>query len=202
MNGFDGSGFSDGGLRGGRQKGSRALAEDFAFVARADYTDIPGLIVGASVYLGDSGQGGSGLGDTSTSIYELHGEWKARGFWLRGLAAMAEVDDVDELNAANGFSGADSVGEELEGFYVEAGYDVLGLLAPETSMSLSPYLRFESIDTQAAVPSGFASDPANDFDVVTLGINFQPIDNVVFKFDYQDYDDGLDRFNASVGYAF
>ena len=43
VNGFQGSGFSVAGLRGGRQKGSRALANHWAFVARADFEAIDGL---------------------------------------------------------------------------------------------------------------------------------------------------------------
>ena len=35
-------------MRGGRQKGSKALAEDLAVVGRVDWTDTPGLLVGGS----------------------------------------------------------------------------------------------------------------------------------------------------------
>jgi hypothetical protein len=56
INGFDGSGFDSGGLRGGRQKGSKALSNDFAFVARVDVDVAPGLLLGGSVYTGQSGQ--------------------------------------------------------------------------------------------------------------------------------------------------
>ena len=69
-------------------------------------------------------------------------------------------------------------------------------------MSLSPYLRFESVDTQAEVPAGFASDPANDFDVVTMGLNFQPRSNLVFKAEYQDFDEGDDGYNLAMGFSF
>lgn len=76
MNGFEGSGFTDEGLRGGRQNGSRAKAEDVAFVARADWEGVPGVVVGASAYLGDSGQDAAGLGDTGTSIINLRSPWR------------------------------------------------------------------------------------------------------------------------------
>ena len=58
MNGLDASGFSSKGIRGGRQKGSKARAEDLAWVARVDYApeQLPGLSFGASSYLGASGQ--------------------------------------------------------------------------------------------------------------------------------------------------
>ncbi len=202
VNGFDATGFGDTGLRGGRQDGSKAKAEDLAIVARADWTDTPGLLAGGSVYYGDSGQDQAGLGGTGTSIYEVHAEWKARGLWLRGLFAHAEVDDVTQLNNALGFVGNKSVGEELEGWYVEAGYDIWALIDPEAPAVVRPYVRYERVDTQAEVPTGFASSPANDFDVVTVGINVQPIDQLAFKLEYQDFETAADGVNLSVGYAF
>jgi len=202
INGFDATGFDASGLRGGRQKGSEALAEDLAFVARVDWTDTPGVLVGGSVYQGDAGQEQAGLGDTQTTIWEVHGETRWRGLWLRGLYSMASVDDVARLNAAAGFTGSDSVGEELEGGYVELAYDLMQLFDGEGPASVRPFVRYETVDTQADVPSGFSANSANDFDLVTFGVAIEPIDNVIVKLDYEDWDDGDDRFNASVGYVF
>lgn len=202
VNGFDASGYTAEGLRGGRQNGSEALAEDLALVARMDWTETPGLLAGGSVYFGGAGQGQAGFPGADTGIAELHAEWHARGLWLRGLVAMAEVDDVAELNASNGLVGSDSIGEEQNGHYVEAGYDLLTVLAPGSAQSLSPYARYEAVDTQAEVPTGFTSDPANDFDVLTAGLNWRPRSNLVFKVEYQDYDQAEDGWNAAMGFSF
>jgi hypothetical protein len=202
VNGFDATGFSDSGLRGGRQKGGQALAEDVAVVGRLDWTDTPGLLAGVSAYFGNSGQEQAGLDSTTVTIAEVHAEWRSGPLWLRGLAAIAEVDDVAALNAANGFVGAESVGEEMNGHYVEAGYDVLARLAPGSAHSLSPYVRYEAVDTQEEVPTGFVSDPANDIEVVTLGINWRPRSNLVFKLEYQDHDGIEDGWNAALGFSF
>lgn len=118
------------------------------------------------------------------------------------MGAVAQVDDVAELNAAGGFVGNESVGERLEGYYVEAGYDVMNVLSSDSSLSLSPYVRWESLDTQAEVPTGFSSSSANDIDVLTLGLHFKPHDQIVFKLDFQDFDEGDDRLNFSFGYIF
>ncbi len=202
LNGFDATGFSDAGLRGGRQNGSEALAEDLAFVGRVDWTDTPGLLVGGSLYRGDSGQGEAGLGDTAVSIYEAHGEWRWRGFRARGLFARAEVDDVAALDAFLGVGPADSVGEELAGGYLEAGYDVASLFCEEGGLSITPFARYETLDTQHDVPAGFVEDAANELDILTLGIDVKPIEQLVFKIDLQDFDDGPDRLNLSLGFAF
>ncbi len=201
VNGFDADGFSASGLRGGRQKGSIALAEDLAVVGRLDYEATPGLSLGGSVYYGDSGQG-QDLGDVGTSIYELHAEWRHRGLRLRALAAQAELDDVARLNDARGLTGDASVGERLRGAYVEAGYELLQHLAPGSRSSFTPFVRWETLDTQDSVPAGFSSRASNDNDILTFGVSYQPIDSIVFKLDYEDWDNGTDRWNLLMGYVF
>jgi len=202
VDGLDATGFTAEGLRDGRQEGIEALAEDLAVVGRLDWTATPGLLAGLSLYTGQAGQDQAGLGSTGVTLAEAHAEWRARGLWLRALGALGEIDDVAELNAANGFTGSDSVGEELQGYYLEAGYDVLSLFESESARSLTPYTRYESIDTQSEVPSGFASDPANDSDVLTFGLRFQPLAGLVFKAEYQDFEDASDGMNVAMGYAF
>jgi hypothetical protein len=207
VNGLDAAGFSAKGLRGGRQKGATAKAEDFAWVGRLDYTGVPGLIVGAAGYIGDSGQN---LADSSggsipvgTTIVDLHAEYRRGGLKLRGLYTRATVDDVAELNRALGFAGNQSVGEQLEGGYLEAGYDVL---PGNRRNSLIPYLRWEQLNTQVEVPDGWNSNPANDQSIVTLGVAYQPIPQLIFKAEYLNVDNeagtGVDQFNLGLGYIF
>lgn len=208
VNGLKGEEFSASGLRGGRQKGSNALVEDFAWVGRVDYTPAPGFLVGGSAYVGGSDQGiedpqGREI-DLQTTIWEGHLEWRWRGLELRALATRAELDDVDRLNRTLGLTGAASVGEELSGWYVQAGYDVLA--ARSSVRELIPYVRWEEFDTQDEVPAGFAANPATDVESLTLGVAFKPIDQVIVKADYQDYDNGagtaVDQFNVALGYIF
>jgi hypothetical protein len=210
VNGFDAEGYSATGLRGGRQKGAKALAEDFALAARLDWHATPGLDVGVGAYHGDAGQdletaGGADIA-AATTLLEAHVDARWRGWRGRALLTRGEVDDVDELNAALGKTGNASIGEELEGLYVELGLDLWPLLCDDSRQSLTPYLRWEQVDTQAAVPNGFASNPANDQEVWTMGVQWQPLDQIVVKIDYQDFDNGadasIDQWNVLVGYVF
>ena len=208
VNGLDGSGFSAAGLRGGRQKGARAKAEDLAWVGRVDYTGMPGLLAGASLYAGNSGQAlesaSGGDIDVPTLIAEVHADYRWRGLELRGLYARADLDDVAELNLALGLEGVASVGEALEGGYLQAGFDVLARRAGRSS--LIPYLRWEQVNTQASVPDGYGANPATDTEIFTLGLAYQPIEQLVVKLDYQDVDNGagtgVDQFNLGLGYIF
>ncbi|HYN21311.1 MAG TPA: hypothetical protein VE078_10155 [Thermoanaerobaculia bacterium] len=206
VNGFRSAGFTAGGLRGGRQKGNQAKAEDFAWVGRLDFTGVPGLTVGASAYLGDSGQDlVSGVG---TQILEGHLEWKWRGLEFRAMGVQAELDDVAELNQVLKLTGSQSVGERLKGQYLQLGYDLLAALFPNTGgeQAFIPYGRWETYNTQDEVPQGFSANPANDVETLTLGFAYKPIDQIVIKADHQNIDNdagtGTDQFNVLLGWIF
>ncbi len=161
VNGLDASGFSAKGLRGGRQKGAKAKAEDFAWVGRLDYTGVPGSDRGRCGLLRRLGSGSRGhrMVNRSRSAprSSISTSSTASGASrLRGLWARAELDDVARLNEALGYAGDQSVGETLEGGYLEAGYDVL---AGRGTSSLTPYLRWERLNTQQEVPDGWTRQP-------------------------------------------
>jgi hypothetical protein len=185
------------------------LAEDFGWSGRLDYTGRPGLIAGVSAFIGDTGQGMTTAGgakiDAGTTIIDAHVDWRWRGLQIRALAVRSEIDDVASLNDALALTGADSIGEEQEGGYVEAGYDILTELT-DSRQALIAFCRLESLDTQSKVPAGFARNPENDRDVRTFGFVYRPIDPLAFKLDYQDFRNaagtGTDQLNASIGWIF
>jgi hypothetical protein len=210
INGFDATGFNAGGLRDGRQNGAEAAAENFGAAGRVDYTGALGLTVGTSAYVGNSGQGAVLPSDPDatigarTFIWDAHAEYKARGFDLRGLLAIATVDDAAELNELNGLSGSESVGERLLGWYLQGGYDVLR--GSGSSHQLVPYLRYEQLNTQDEVPDGFTADPATDGRFLTVGAMWKPLPNVSVKADYQilktEAETGVNQLNVNLGYLF
>ena len=215
VNGFDATGFDSGGLRGGRQKGSKALADHFAFVGRVDWDLgplLPGALVGGSVYAGKSGQNqddtttGLSVPDTFTTIYEVHAQYKAHGVSLRGLFTQAFLDDAGDLSRALDTGFTSSVAKQMVGGYVELGYDLLPLFFPETGMSLEPFFRFEHVDTQQVVATGFIADENQDFDVYVVGLSYKPIPQVVIKLDYRNFDAQAgtipDEVQASIGFVF
>jgi hypothetical protein len=200
-------GFGSGGLRGGRQKGAKELAEDFSLVGRVDYTGVLGLMVGGSGIIGQTAHdrelNGEEVGGTTT-IIEGHANYNAYGFEVRGLYALANVDDVAELNELRELSGNQSIGERLTGGYVQAGYDVLRPLNQEHQ--LIPYVRYETMNTQAEVPAGFEANPAVDRTAWLFGAMWKPIPHVALKADYQIHsnaaDTGVSQFNVNLSYMF
>lgn len=211
LNGLDSRGFdASEGIREGRSDGSRARINDVAFVARSEYDGIPGLKLGGSFYVGRSGQNEKVDGETIdglVQIYEADAQFLYRGFEARGLFAFTKIGDASLINLNNGFTGKESIGKEMYGWYVEAGYNVLSLVDLNQYLRyLTPFVRFEKYDTQFEVPSGFERDPANDRITVTYGLSYKPIPNVVIKLDFQDRrndnDTADNQFNVGLGYVF
>ena len=204
----DGDGFSATGIRGGRTKGSRSPAEDFAIVGRLDWMPKQWFSVGGSLFTGDTGQGNvTGTGEVieaNTTIGELHAELRLRGWQARALYVGTSIDDVTELNDIQGFTGDESIGERQFGWYAELGYDTFS--HRETRQALIPYVRYERFNTQDRVPTGFASDPANDQKVTTIGLAWKPIVNVALKADYNIIKNaartGVDQINVALGFYY
>ncbi len=200
----DAMGFSSAGIRGGRQSGSKARADDWAWVGRLDYS-IAGATVGGSVYVGEQGQNQDFAGekiDALLQMYELHAEAKFYGLELRALAAVTDLGDADTISVEVG----DTVAENTFGWYAEVAYDVLPLIFPETTHYLAPWFRYSQIDTQEGVPDGFDRDPSRDRDIFEVGLSYKPIPQVVVKLDYRNQDnaagDEPDEIRIGAGFVF
>lgn len=213
VTGFNASEFSDAGIRGGRQNGNRALAEDLAFVVRSDWRPdaAPGLLLGGSFYFGDSGQdleiGGMDVPDSRLWIGEAHAQYRRGPLHLRALAAYSRLDDAQELNLVLGRASDRPIAEAMFGAYGEVAYDVWPLLADGAhGWRLEPFARVEYVDTQFDVPSGFTENERNSYWVYTTGINYYPHPNVVLKLEYRNLNarggTRPDELAVGIGFAF
>jgi len=207
VNGLNAEEFSSSGIRDGRQGGSQAKAEDMAFVGRMDYAPpaLPGLTVGGSAYLGNSGQDQTFAGQKAgvfTQLYEAHVQWKYRGLEFRTLGSYGHIGDAALLSAAKG----QTIGSDNYGWYAELGYDIMPLLMPASTQYVAPFFRYEKLDTIASAPTGFADDPTKDQRIFQVGVNYKPIPNVVIKADYRNFDSAggnlPDDFNLGLGFIY
>jgi hypothetical protein len=201
-------GFSEAGIRGGRQSGNRALAESLAGSARVDYTprQAPGALVGAAVFVGETGQNQTFAGeeiDALATLWDVHAQYRYRGLELRGLAAFGTLDDATRVGRELGRSVAD----RTRGHYLEVAYDVMPHLAPGWRRQyLAPFFRFERLDTQDSVPSGRVPDRSRDQEVYTVGLTYKPHPQVALKLDYRNFelarDERPDDVNLGLGFIF
>ncbi len=207
VNGLNAANFTSGGIRDGRQGASKAKAENFGYVARLDYTptQVPGLTIGGSGYVGKSGQNMNYAGqkiDALTQLYEGHIQWKYKGLELRALGSWGHISDAVNLSAMN----KQTIGKNNYGWYTEVGYDVLPLLFADTAQSLTPFFRYEQLDTVGKAPQGFKDDLSKDRRIYQFGLQYKPIPNVVIKADYRNFKAKQgqlpDDFNLGVGFIF
>ncbi|MGZ5580546.1 MAG: hypothetical protein ACXWGW_15845, partial [Methylobacter sp.] len=137
-----------------------------------------------------------------TQLYEAHVQWKYRGLEFRTLGSWGHINNADILSAARG----ETIGSENYGFYTELGYDVLPLLFKDTTQYLAPFFRYETLDTIAKAPTGFADDLTKDMSIYQFGLNYKPIPNVVIKADYRNrvakQGPLSDDFNLGFGFIF
>ncbi|MBW2414641.1 MAG: hypothetical protein JRG76_09055, partial [Deltaproteobacteria bacterium] len=215
VNGMDASGYSSKGLRGGRQKGSEASAEDLAFVARLDWQACDELQVGGSYYIGKAGQDQRvdqpvsmtefKLPDARTQIWEVHADWRHEGWHARGLFTQATVSDARELSEILSAPMVTSkpVAERMYGGYAELAYEIMPLFAPNSPYGLEAFFRYEYLDTQADIPSGFTRDRSQPRRLLIPGLQFRPHPEVVIKLDYRRIDDweGDSADEISVGFG-
>jgi hypothetical protein len=207
VNGMNASQFNPiNGVMDGPQGGGQAIAESWANVTRIDYTGTPGLLVGGSFYLGNSVTNiaanlGGGIA-IPTHIYEAHLEYKYRGLQFRALGVLTYLDRIAELNAAMSAPPGGSIGSGQRGYYLELGYDLFS----GEKQALIPFARYENLNTQMEVPTGFVRDPAAYRQNLTVGVNYKPIEQVVLKADYKELllgdASGVNSWSLSAGYVF
>ncbi|HTO51785.1 MAG TPA: hypothetical protein VMR50_00245 [Myxococcota bacterium] len=212
VEGLNAQGFDSGGIREGRQGSSNALGNDLAFVGRLEWEPLSGLSVGTSYYQGNSGQNqkidvsGSDLKmpKAPVSIWELHSIYRWQALTFRALYAQSHVGNAGELSALFSEAGHDApvISRRMLGGYGEVAYDVMPLFKPGSEMTLEPFFRWEYLDTQNNVASGFVADRMFKQRVYVPGIQFKPIPNVVLKLDYRNVDDFAGKVGDQVDFGF
>ena len=206
VNGLDAARFGaegSGSIGSGRQDGHQAIANKPAFTGRLDWHPLPGTLLGASFYVGNSAQANDSTA-VWTTLVEAHAEYRGYGFQARAIYARL-TNSADGIRAFGPTSEAFTTGTLQSGGYVEAGYDVLSLV-PSTRMALIPFVRYERFNTQQAMAPGAAADPANQRSTVYLGVNYKPIPQVAVKLDYDFNTNGAttgrNQFNVALAYLF
>jgi hypothetical protein len=210
--GFNGQNFSDSGIRSGRQQGNRSLAEDVAWVTRADWTPdaLPGFLLGGSFYVGNSGQDvdidDEELPNARLWILEGHAQYERGPFHARGLFAFSSLSDASELNQVLDRDVDRPIADEMLGGYAEVAYDVYPWLFGSEDRQLEPFVRVEYVDTQYDVPSGFEANRTRATWITESGLNFYPHPNVVLKLEYRHFDpregERADELGVGMGFAF
>ncbi len=195
------------GLRGGRQKGAESTFTSPSVSGKVDYYGIRGLNIGLSAYLGKTQSSEFNGLDKNDALAEnfadstrvgismlgLDLRYKLRALNLKGQYIHSFLNNVDEYNKV---ASAD-LGEQMMGYYVEAGYDLLH----GKEQALVPFLRYENYNTQHKMVSGETANKAYHRQDVFVGLSYHLAKGAVVKADYQSSKDGNDLKTHFVNFG-
>lgn len=179
-------------IRSGRGGSFKNTDPKLGGVARVDFTGVKGLMVGASIYA-----------DNSTTMLDVHADYKKEGFRAYGVYSQTKRSNDDVLAAGES--------TKAQGGFLNLSYDVLSLT--NTKYSAPVFVQYETVDTHASLvsPTTAQYDAVN---TTTVGVNFFPHSQVVLKADYAMSDNtfgndlftnakqGEDIFSLSLGFIF
>ena len=207
LSGLDATGFDAGmGIAEGRTDGFGASFRNPAKVARLEYTGLPRLALGTSVYSGYSGFNLRSV-NPRVNIFSFDGRYSYNRFDLRGLFANTWISRAGELNVAlQRETGVNpNVAAQLQGAYVEPAVHVLPRRLRHDMILFS---RYEKYDTQHKMPQGFVPLPQFNRSSWVVGATYKPNADIAVKFDY-DFNRNAssvvraaDSFNAGIGWWF
>ena len=182
--GFKTSAASTYAVRSGRQKGSKAQADDLAYLATLKWKINENVKVGASLQHQTDITQGTDTTAGSANLLTAHVIWNMDAVSVTALYATWDLDG----------SGPAAVGaDEQTGWYVEPAYRI--------NKEFGVFARYSTWDNQA----GNATD--TEYSQMDIGVNYWPMKNIVIKADYQDQDspageNEFDGINLGMGFKF
>lgn len=217
FNGYNGSGKLGGanGFRSGRQKGAESFISSPNLTGKVEYYGIKGLNIGLSGYFGNtqstlyngiSKDDDAALAKADSSVVGismvgLDGRYQLGALQLRGQYYYAAVSNTEQYNQ---FAKKD-LGSALQGYYLEAAYNVLKHTQCETQ--LLPFVRYEAWNVHHKTAGALTANKTYDKSAVVAGLGWKLAPGAVLKADVQwvksaATDKAAKAFNAGIGIMF
>ncbi len=223
LNGYDTKAIfsGSGGLREGRQKGSKAYLSSPSLTGKIEFYGIKNLNLGLSGYMGKSqsklygklpadSTGLKNRADSSSvgiSMIGADARYGFRGLELRGQFYYTSLSNTEQYNSftRTGTSNND-LGRSMIGYYAEAGYNIFRPFS-KINNELVPFIRYEFLNTHQAVNRETSENLLYKNTIITAGLTFRLDKRAVLKADMQFIKSGLSdqfskTFNAGVGVMF
>ena len=210
VTGADGSKFSaDQGISPGLSRGFVVNTQNAAVIGRINYSRILGFDIAGSFYYGSVNQKDQNLDGVRLGIVEADARFQRYGMMLRAQYARTFIQGADRITQVirQSTPTASAIGSQGQGFYGEAGYNVLYPIQ-NTTQQLILFGRYEYVDTRAVVAE--VADPGNSeaLQFFTAGLSYRPILELAFKFDYRrtlkgnDGTGGNDRISFGAAFMY
>lgn len=135
-----------------------------------------------SAYGGTSGNTlTASVGKVPVGLFDVDFRSRFAGWTFRLEAAVLTIGDADALDAA--LTAGGPVASLSWGGYAEAGYDLFRWWVPSTGQELSLFDRFDTADTQLAVPAGTTPNFGDRRVSDIIGLVYKPIPQIALKLD-------------------
>jgi hypothetical protein len=184
-------GITDLGVRSARGSISRDRDDNKAVVGRVAFSPMLGIEVAGSGYHGTYKPSAGAVGTGRISIFALDWTLQRGPFEIIGESAWSRISNND----ATGVAGNPIGPAGMQGYYIQGNYhfmpEFLKKWAPSHFTDASTFtavVRWERVDTDTDDRTRNASNTSGnrrELERLTLGLNFRPIEDTVFKFDWQ-----------------
>ncbi len=191
MEGLNSDGFSlKNGIRGGRQKGFKANAEELLYNFKLDYTGITGLKTGIS-YSYNNALGNDSGETNAITIFEAHLRYNRNDFFL--------AFEIGNVNYEKGNP------VKSNGYYLDIGYNIGNIL--KLDFELIPWFRWTDYNTAADTLEAGDMEKMYNTRKWLIGLVLKPNSNIVYKLEMGEQKNGLSLqrtniINFGVGYMF
>ncbi|QOJ34615.1 MAG: hypothetical protein HRU82_06485 [Nitrospira sp.] len=184
-------GITDAGVRSARGSVSRDRDDSKAVVGRVAFSPILGIEVAGSGYHGQYKPAAGAVGAGYIDVFAVDWTLQRGPFELIGESAWTRISN----NNATGVAGSGIGPAGMHGYYVQGNYhfmpEFLKKWAPSHFTDASTFtavVRWEHVDTDTDDRTRTAVNTVGnrrELERLTLGLNFRPIEDTVFKFDWQ-----------------
>jgi hypothetical protein len=182
---------TDAGVRSARGSVSRDRDDNKAIVGRVAFSPRLGIEVAGSGYHGTYKPSAGAVGTGRISIFALDWTLQRGPFEIIGESAWSRISN----NNATGVTGSGIGPAGMHGYYLQGNYhfmpEFLKKWAPSHFSDASTFtavIRWEQVDTDTDNRTSNAPNTVGnrrELERLTLGLNFRPIEDTVFKFDWQ-----------------
>lgn len=212
--GLDGSHFLSGSfIRQGREPRFDSEAfSTYSYNGQLNFTGIKNWTLSASMYIGQSGNnqtiqtsGEAKTAEAIAQLYSAYAQYRVKNWEFMVLASngfMSGTDDLFELTKMGNGGVGQVMAKHNVGYLAEGSYDLLALFKNRTFLRkkntlIDPkhakipfFVRYEYINTHKDYNKNLlANENANmvhfNSDIITIGMNFKPREEIAFKIDYQ-----------------
>ncbi len=195
VSGLDNTGFSSLNWikRGYQTRFETINANNLAYALRLDYVFADDCQIGFDIYAGN-GTGNRPKNDFTTPAWVTMGDihfaydhypWRIKAYGMMGHLQNSEALSTANRNLSNNLDVKRTpVAKLAGGTYLEGGYDLLHFTSTEEKSKLYLFGRLDWYDSMLETEGTVSDNPRYERKVWTAGINFFPIDNIVFKAHY------------------